>query len=68
MGSLVGVADLWSNYMQGSALAEIVSHWLVGPCHKATGCGDLGVKGLVLAHWWADMDSLLGGCGSRVLT
>ena len=37
--------------------AEDAVCWLVGPVHKVANSGTQGSLGLVLAHWWVELDS-----------
>lgn len=37
--------------------------WKTRLAHDAAGCRSLGVLGLVLAHWWAELGFKVGGCG-----
>ena len=45
---------------------EPASCWLAGPHHKAAGYRNLMDPGLVLAHWWAEPGSEVGGCMASV--
>ena len=43
---------------------EAAGHWLMGLSHDVAVCGTVDVPGLVLAHWWSQVCSWVGGCGA----
>ena len=66
MGCLVSIAGPCPVGCQGLLCAEAASHWLIGLGQEEVGCRNLGDLGLLLAHWWVEPGSGVGGCGAGV--
>lgn len=56
-GSLVSLIGPWLSWLQALTSAEATGCLLRGLGHAVSGCGTLGVLGLVLAHWSAELGS-----------
>ena len=78
---VLGVPSMWTEVWwtwlspcppshQALPFVEAAGRWLEGPDHQVAGCvlPWLGVvPELVLAHWWAEVGSEMGGCGAGLL-